>query len=296
MSVAVQPARLMRIGITMGDPAGVGPEVTRAALAQLDGLADWVIFGPESLYPAVVARFEGCEGPRDAIERAAAALASGEVDGVVTAPVSKSCFDGDFPGHTELFAARLGVERVVMMMAGPRLRTVPATTHLALRDVAASVTTDLLVRTTRIVADALRVDFGIPGPRLALAALNPHAGDGGLFGDEEARVLAPAVEALRAEGLDVSGPASPDTVYHQALAGRFDAVVAPYHDQALIPFKLVHFSDGVNVTLGLPRPRTSPDHGPAYDIAGRGVADPTSMIRAITMAVEMAARRAMERA
>ncbi len=145
----------------------------------------------------------------------------------------------------------------------------------------------------RIVASALRHDFGVAAPRIAIAALNPHAGDGGLFGDEEARVLAPAVEQLRDEGLDVSGPVSPDTVYYQALAGRFDAVVAPYHDQALIPFKLIHFSDGVNVTLGLPRPRTSPDHGPAYDIAGRGLADPTSMIRAIAMTVEMAERRAI---
>lgn len=286
-------ARRLRIGLTMGDPAGIGPEVTRAALAELGDVADWVIYGPEALYPAIEARFEPSDGPRDAVERSASALASGAIDGVVTAPVSKSCFGGDFPGHTELYAARMGVADVVMMMAGPKLRTVPATTHLALRDVPARLSTDLFVRTARIVASALRHDFGVAAPRIAIAALNPHAGDGGLFGDEEARVLAPAVEQLRDEGLDVSGPVSPDTVYYQALAGRFDAVVAPYHDQALIPFKLIHFSDGVNVTLGLPRPRTSPDHGPAYDIAGRGLADPTSMIRAIAMTVEMAERRAI---
>ncbi|MEZ4265075.1 MAG: 4-hydroxythreonine-4-phosphate dehydrogenase PdxA [Myxococcota bacterium] len=284
--------RLQRIGLTMGDPAGIGPEVTRAALAELGGLAEWVIFGPEALYPNVEARFEPCDGPRDAVERSAHALASGAIDGVVTAPVSKSCFGGDFPGHTELYAARAGVAAVVMMMAGPRLRTIPATTHVALRDVPGRLTADLFVRTSRIVARALRDHFGIAAPRVAIAALNPHAGDGGLFGDEEARIFEPAVALLREEGLDVSGPVSPDTVYYQALHGRYDAVVAPYHDQALVPFKLIHFSDGVNVTLGLPRPRTSPDHGPAYDIAGRGLADPTSMIRAISMAVEMASRNA----
>jgi 4-hydroxythreonine-4-phosphate dehydrogenase len=283
--------RRLRIGLTMGDPEGIGPEVTRAALAELGDLADWVIYGPDALYPGLDARFEPVGGPRDAVERSAAALAEGSIDGVVTAPVSKSCFGGDFPGHTELYAARMGVADVVMMMAGPRLRTVPATTHLALRDVPSRLSSDLFVRTARIVGGALRDDFGVAAPRIAIAALNPHAGDGGLFGDEEALILAPAVAALRDEGLDVSGPVSPDTVYYQALAGRFDAVVAPYHDQALIPFKLIHFSDGVNVTLGLPRPRTSPDHGPAYDIAGRGLADPTSMIRAISMAVEMAGRR-----
>ncbi|MCB9787583.1 MAG: 4-hydroxythreonine-4-phosphate dehydrogenase PdxA [Deltaproteobacteria bacterium] len=275
----------------MGDPAGIGPEVTRAGLAALASAADWVIYGPEALYPGVAARFEACDDAREAIERSADALARGAIDGVVTAPVSKACFGGDFPGHTELYAARTGTPHVVMMMAGPRLRAVPATTHLALRDVPGALSVELLVRTARIVARALATDFGVAAPRIAMAALNPHAGDGGLFGDEEARIVGPAVERLRAEGLDVSGPASPDTVYHQALSGRFDAVVAPYHDQALIPFKLVHFSDGVNVTLGLPRPRTSPDHGPAYDIAGRGVADPTSMIRAMTMAVEMASRQ-----
>jgi 4-hydroxythreonine-4-phosphate dehydrogenase len=144
-----------------------------------------------------------------------------------------------------------------------------------------------VVRCGRLAARSLREGFGVPAPRVAVAALNPHAGDGGLFGDDEARVLAPAVEALRAEGVDASGPWSPDTVYHHAASGRFDVVLGAYHDQALIPFKLLHFTDGVNVTLGLPRPRTSPDHGPAYDLAGTGAADPTSMVRAIELAIRL---------
>lgn len=282
----------MRVGITMGDPRGVGPEITLAALHALDLVAEYVIYGPEILYPGLDAIFRPPSArthpERDAIERAASDLAAGDIDCVVTGPVSKGCFEGDFPGHTELFAARLGVTDYAMLMAGPRLRVAPVTVHVPLAEVPDRLTTAELVRVGLLVARSLRAGFSLPSPRVALAGLNPHAGDGGLFGDEEARVIFPAVEALRAAGVDASGPWSPDTVYHHAVTGRFDVVLGPYHDQALIPFKLVHFSDGVNVTLGLPRPRTSPDHGPAYDIAGTGRADPTSMIRAIELAAALA--------
>ncbi|MGM0574419.1 MAG: PdxA family dehydrogenase [Myxococcota bacterium] len=280
-----------RIGITMGDPAGIGPEITRAALARLGDRAEWTIYGPPGLYPGVEARFvppRSRPPEREAVERSAADLRDGAIDGVVTAPVTKACFGGDFPGHTELYGARLGVSDFAMMLAGPKLRVVPVTTHVALRDAPDLLSRDLLVRAGRLVHRALRDRFGIPTPRLAFPGLNPHAGDGGLFGDEEARLIAPAVEALRAEGVEATGPWSPDTVFHFAARGDHDAVICGYHDQALIPFKMLHFSDGVNVTLGLPRPRTSPDHGPALDIAGRGTADPTSMTRAIELAVRLA--------
>ncbi len=292
----------------MGDPEGIGPEITIAAVEHVSrALAavgpgvprvSWSLYSREELAGPLAARgdvtmtrpSDGPGGIRDAIERSAADLAARAIDAVVTAPVSKSCFGGDFPGHTELFAARLGVSDYAMMMTGPRLRVVPVTIHVPLADVPRLLTTAELVRVGRLVQRSL-LDLGHVGPRIALAGLNPHASDGGLFGDEEARIIAPAVDALRSAGVDASGPWSPDTVYHHAAQGRFDAVLAPYHDQALIPFKLLHFSDGVNVTLGLPRPRTSPDHGPAYDIAGAGRADPTSMIRAIELAVRLAGAR-----
>ena len=256
----------------------------------------WRLYARAELYPSLSDRddvefvrpVDGPGGALDAIERSAADLATGAIDAVVTAPVSKSCFSGAFPGHTELYASRTGTTDFAMMMTGPRLCVVPATIHVALAEVPKLLTTAELIRVGRLTHRSLLARMGDSAPRIALAGLNPHAGDGGLFGDEEARIIEPAVEALREAGIDVSGPWSPDTVYHHAASGRFEAVVAPYHDQCLIPFKLLHFSDGVNVTLGLPRPRTSPDHGPAYDIAGTGVADPTSMIRAISLAIDLA--------
>jgi len=178
-----------------------------------------------------------------------------------------------------------------MMMAGATLRVVLVTTHIRLRDVPSRITRDNVLRTAEIAGEALRRDFGIRRPRLALAGLNPHAGEGGAFGDEETRLLRPAVEAGRARGLGLDGPHSPDTVFFRARQGEFDAVVSLYHDQGLIPFKLLHFTDGVNVTLGLPFPRTSPDHGTAFDIAGRGRADVSSMASAMRLAAEMAERR-----
>jgi 4-hydroxythreonine-4-phosphate dehydrogenase len=184
-----------------------------------------------------------------------------------------------------------GGAEVRMMMAGQSLRVVLVTTHVRLLDVPARLTRENVLRTAEIAGEALRRDFGIRRPRLALAGLNPHAGEGGAFGDEEIRLLGPAVEAGRARGLRIDGPHSPDTVFFRARQGEFDAVISLYHDQGLIPFKLLHFTDGVNVTLGLPFPRTSPDHGTAFDIAGRGRADVSSMLSAIRLAVDMAERR-----
>mgnify|MGYP002869005658 CR=1 FL=1 len=288
----------MRIGVTMGDPDGVGPELMRASIAALRPTmphVEWVLFGSQDAFqgtPGELHLSSGAFPERDAIEQSAEALKEGSIDAVVTAPVAKHAFQGDFPGHTELFKERLGVPRVAMMMAGPRLRVIPVTTHIALRDVTHVLTSEDIFATARLAHRTLVEQLDIATPRLALAGLNPHAGDRGLFGDEERRILQPAIEAIRAEGITIEGPSSPDTVFYQALQGRFDLVLAGYHDQALIPFKMVHFTDGVNVTLGLPRPRTSPDHGPAYDIAGQGIADPTSTRSAIEMACRLARPRA----
>ena len=308
------------IAVTMGDPAGIGPEVAVRACARLRRRARLVLVGDPGALAAAAKRF-GAEGdlPIVAVSALAAAdrrpgrptaagadtayrailravdlVQRGEADAIVTAPVSKQAIQAlgvDFPGHTEVIARLAADAEVRMMMAGATLRVVLVTTHIRLRDVPARVTRDNVLRTAEIASEALRRDFGCRRPRLALAGLNPHAGEGGAFGDEEIRVLRPAVEAARKRGLDLDGPHSPDTVFFRARAGEFDAVISLYHDQGLIPFKLVHFHDGVNVTLGLPFPRTSPDHGTAFDIAGRGCADVSSMASAIRLAADMVARR-----
>ncbi|MFP4476078.1 MAG: 4-hydroxythreonine-4-phosphate dehydrogenase PdxA [Desulfatibacillaceae bacterium] len=216
---------------------------------------------------------------------------AGEVDGVVTGPIHKAAMQAAghmYAGHTEILAERTGAPKVVMMLAGDRLRVVLVTIHMALRDVPDSVTPDRIVSTMQITHDALRDRFGIPAPRLAVAGLNPHAGEDGLFGDEEARVVAPAMETARGLGMNLEGPFPPDTLFHHALGNRWDAVVCMYHDQGLIPFKMIHFEDGVNTTLGLPIIRTSVDHGTAYDLAGTGRASDSSLVAAIRMAAEQA--------
>jgi 4-hydroxythreonine-4-phosphate dehydrogenase len=236
----------------------------------------------------------GAEAAYHAILRAVELVQGGEADAIVTAPVSKHAIQSlgvEFPGHTEVIARLSGGADVRMMMAGPTLRVVLVTTHIRLRDVPEAVTAAGVVRTAEIAARSLSRDFGIRRPRLALAGLNPHAGEGGAFGDEETRKLVPAIRRARARGVRLDGPHPPDTVFVRARAGEFDAVISLYHDQGLIPFKLVHFHDGVNVTLGLPFPRTSPDHGTAFDIAGRGVADFSSMESAIRLAAQISARR-----
>jgi len=225
------------------------------------------------------------------IEWACDRVRAGEGEAMVTAPINKEAIHQagcHFPGHTELLADRCGVSRVVMMLGGERLKVCLVTTHMPLRDVAKSLRTEDVLETIRITDRAFRRHFVTGRPRIAVLALNPHAGEGGLFGDEEARFIAPAIEAARAEGIDASGPHSADTLFHFAVKGAYDAVVCMYHDQGLIPLKLLHFEDGVNVTLGLPIIRTSVDHGTAYDIAGTGRADCTSLLAAVRMATAMA--------
>jgi len=219
---------------------------------------------------------------------------SGRAAGMVTAPISKAAIHAagcDFPGHTELLAERCDVDKVVMMLAGSRLKVALVTTHLALAQVPVMLTQAEILETIRITAAALHRDFGCQTPRLAVLSLNPHAGEGGMFGDEEARLIAPAIATACSEGIAASGPHSADTLFYFAVKGEYDAVVCMYHDQGLIPLKLLHFEDGVNVTLGLPIIRTSVDHGTAYNLAGTGQANTASLVAAVQMAEEMAQSR-----
>lgn len=234
------------------------------------------------------------------IERAVALTRQGEAAAVVTNPVNKKVlYDGAgfaFPGHTEFLATLGGVTRSVMMLAGPSLRVVPVTIHIPLADVPRVLTAEAIVETARITHAALRNDFGIARPRLAFSGLNPHAGEGGAIGQEEIEMIAPAIARLRDEGIDAAGPFPADTMFHAAARARYDVALTMYHDQGLIPIKALDFDRGVNVTLGLPFLRTSPDHGTAYDIAGRGVANPTSLIEALNLASGLAATREQSRA
>jgi 4-hydroxythreonine-4-phosphate dehydrogenase len=231
-----------------------------------------------------------------AIARGVELVSRGEATALTTLPIhKKALMDGAgfrYPGHTEYLAHLAGVDRVVMMLACPELRVVPATIHIPLKDVPATLDAKLLSDTIRITDAALRRDFGIESPRIAIAGLNPHAGEGGAIGREEIEVIGPVLESLRAEGLGLSGPHSADTMFHAAARATYDAAVAMYHDQALIPIKTIDFAGGVNVTLGLPFIRTSPDHGTAFDIAGEGRADPTSFVAALELARDMARARA----
>jgi 4-hydroxythreonine-4-phosphate dehydrogenase len=231
------------------------------------------------------------------VRRAVGMARRGELTAVVTCPISKALMQSaghGYEGHTQLIAGLTNVQDYVMMLAGDRLRVALVTIHCALKDVPSNLSEEKIHRTITITSKALREDFAIKSPRLAVAALNPHAGEAGLFGSEEQSVIGPAIERARAEACFVEGPLPADTLFHKAAAGAFDAVVAMYHDQGLIPLKLLHFSDAVNVTLGLPIIRTSVDHGTAYDIAGKGMADPSSLKAAIKMAVFMAKNRARE--
>lgn len=303
---------LPRIAVTLGDPRGIGPEVVAAALADptLRDRAGFVLVGPLGVHPVpdvAVGRWPAAGGSAadagrlagEAIRVATEMALAGEVEALVTAPIDKSAFRAGgwhYPGHTEMLQALAGVPAVGMMMAAERtlgpgpLRVVLGTTHLALRDVPGRLESDLLVAQTRLTRDALRDWWEIPAPRIALCAFNPHASDGGLFGDEESRIYAPALARLRETGFPTAGPIPADTVFGRAMRGEFDAVVAPYHDVGMAAFKTVAFGSGVNVTLGLPFPRTSPDHGTALDIAGRGVADASSMREAVELAIRLARR------
>jgi 4-hydroxythreonine-4-phosphate dehydrogenase len=311
----VDEAARPRIGVTMGDPAGIGPELVRAVCA---GAADVVVFGDgkqlaglDAAVVAVTALDDVTPGaPTTAtgraqlayLEAAVAEVRAGRLDALVTAPIHKaSCIAAGFAfaGHTEFLQARLGAEAVTMMFAGPRLRVSLATIHHALSEVPGLLEVGGVATAIRQTATALVRDFGVSRPRVAVAALNPHAGEAGHFGDEEARVIAPAIAAARVQlaagsiVAELSGPHVPDAVFRAHADGAFDAVVAMYHDQGLIPVKLIDFDEAVNVTLGLPIVRTSPDHGVAYDIAGRGRARPTSFAAALRLARQLVAGRAL---
>jgi 4-hydroxythreonine-4-phosphate dehydrogenase len=234
-----------------------------------------------------------------AIDQAVALAKSGAAGGMVTNPIHKAGLQSvgfAFPGHTEYLGHLAGDVPTIMMLAIDDLRVVPVTVHLAIKDVAGALHSELILQAARITAAALKRDFGITSPRLAVAALNPHAGEQGNMGGEEMTIIAPAIAQLKADGIDATGPAPADTLFHAAARKRYDVAMCMYHDQALIPLKTLDFSRGVNVTLGLPFVRTSPDHGTAFDIAARGVADPSSLLAALQMAGDIAARRATVKA
>jgi 4-hydroxythreonine-4-phosphate dehydrogenase len=296
-----------RLAVTLGDVRGIGPEIVAAAAAdpRVQAAAVLCLVGPELPGLAVDEPVGRWTGDSEAaagrlaglsVERAIELAREGAVDGIVTAPLDKHALLAggyDFPGHTELLAARTG-RSVAMMLAATRpaggmvnpLRVVLATTHVPLRDVPRLLTHDTIVAAAAVARDGLREWFGIDQPRIALCALNPHAGDGGRFGREDDDLLAPAA---REAGL--VGPLPADTVFVRAMRGAFDAVIAPYHDVGMTAIKVAAFGSAVNVTLGLPFPRTSPDHGTALDIAGQGIADPSSMIEAVLLCAEIVNRR-----
>ncbi|HEY7479663.1 MAG TPA: 4-hydroxythreonine-4-phosphate dehydrogenase PdxA [Gemmatimonadales bacterium] len=301
------------MAVTLGDPRGIGPEITARALEQPFG-GEVTLIGADDQIGEIRAarrvpvgswRLGSGEQADDrsrairagrlaghAVETAVKLALGGEVDAIVTAPAQKYALHlagFPYPGHTEWLAHLAGDVQVAMMLAAEELRVVLVTTHIALRDVPALLTQDRIVRTGRIAQQSLQDWWGIDQPRLALCALNPHAGEAGLFGDEEERVLRPAAQALGAEG-----PFPADTVFVRAIQGEFDAVLAPYHDVGMTAIKVAAFGRAVNVTLGLPFPRTSPDHGTAFDIAGSGKADPSSMRAAIELAARLARQNSLK--
>jgi 4-hydroxythreonine-4-phosphate dehydrogenase len=330
--MAEQP--LPRIAVTMGDPAGIGPEIAAKALSRPEvySVCRPLVYGDEGLLRraaavvgsnAEIVRHSAGEEQRpgrisvvplsslapdevpfgrmtragslamaEYIRAAAADVLAGRAEAVVTCPITKEGLKiagVPHPGHTELLAQLCGGADVVMMLAGDRLRVALATIHVALRLALELLSPAVIEKTIRITDAFFRKYMGTVPPRIAVAGLNPHAGEGGLFGDEETTMIAPAVAACRRDGIDATGPWPPDTVFYRAWRGEFDVVVAMTHDHGLIPLKLVHFEDGVNVTMGLPVIRTSVDHGTAYGIAGTGTASPASLLAAIRMAASMAA-------
>ena len=283
-----------RIAITVGDPSGIGPEVAAkaAADARVQAACEPVVYAPPEasrFAPGVLSGDAG-RAAYDVIVRAVADAMDGTVQAVATAPVNKEAFrlaGLPWAGHTDLLAHLTGARRVAMMFHSDRLLVVLATVHIPLAEVPAALTQEQMQATIALTAEAIPRFTKVP-PRIAVAGLNPHAGEHGLFGGEEERAIAPAIAACRARGIDVSGPYPADTVFVRATRGEFDVVVACYHDQGLIPVKLIAFGQAVNVTLGLPIVRTSVDHGTAFDIAGKGVADPQSMIAAVLLAARLA--------
>ena len=330
-----EQSALPLIGITMGDPTGIGPEVVIKALSSpsvfnrcrpvvfgdaailerekqllkssisiniIDEINQAVLscgtldlFSLSTLDPDTVSHGHPDKKTGKAmgsyIIRAVSMTLQGKLDAMVTGPINKkSLQEGGYPypGHTEMLAQLTNTSDVVMMLAGENLRVVLVTIHCSFKQVPRLITTDSIVKTILITAAGLQSYFAIPAPRIAVAALNPHAGEDGLFGAEEQKIIMPAIQQAQNEGVNATGPYPADTLFYYAARGKFDAVVCMYHDQGLIPLKLLHFADGVNITLGLPIIRTSVDHGTAYDIAGKGVADPSSLVNAITTAASMA--------
>ncbi len=311
-------SRRPRLGLTAGDPAGIGPEIVLRALSARDRPdADWTVYGPAASLDERAARFglaaasalgvrvvdvgggafeigrvspEAGRAAAEAVLAAASDAMAGRVDGLVTAPLHKEALRAAgyrWPGHTEMLAEAAGVSDVAMMFVGGGLRVALLTIHRPLRSVSDAVSGAEVARVVRLV-DRELPRFGARRRRIAVCGVNPHAGEGGLFGREDLEVVRPAVEGLVAEGLDVSGPLPADTVFVRAARGEFDAVVAAYHDQGLVPVKLLAFGRAVNVTLGLPFVRTSVDHGTAFDIAGIGTADPGSLLEAMKLAAALA--------
>ncbi len=317
----------MTLVLSLGDPAGVGPEL--AVRAWAEGVGPFTALGSADQLEGSGARVVRVDRPDpapwpqalpvidiplaepvtpgtpslgnapatvEAITRGVRLCMDGAASALVTAPIAKWVLKEGaafaHPGHTEFLAHLSGAPRPVMMLAGPELRVVPVTIHIPLADVPAALTPELLEETIRVTHAGLVRDFGVPAPRLAIAGLNPHAGEGGVMGRQEIEVIAPVLDRLRAEGFDLTPPLPADTMFHPAARARYDAAICMYHDQALVPLKTLSFDDGVNVTLGLPFIRTSPDHGTAFDIAGTGRARPDSLIAAVRLAQEMAARRA----
>ena len=300
------------LAVTLGDPRGIGPEVVAKAVRHLreqGSDTEFILLGPDEFDPGLgtyqgVGHFDGSEHSAGvlsalAVEKAVHLALADTASGIVTGPIHKPALrSAGFmePGHTEMLQRLTGVRDVGMLMAaeetrlGAPLRVLLATTHVPLRDVPNLLNVDLLVSQAILLSSSLEADWNLVRPRIALCALNPHASDGGLFGDEEDRVFRPAVDALRRAGVEVEGPIPADTVFNRTLNGEYDAVIAPYHDVGMAPFKTIAFGAGVNVTLGLPFVRTSPDHGTAFEIVGTGRADPSSMQAAIQMASRLAAK------
>ncbi|UYV38897.1 4-hydroxythreonine-4-phosphate dehydrogenase PdxA [Rhodobacteraceae bacterium D3-12] len=318
------------IALTCGEPAGIGPELAIKAWQALECQIDFFWIGDPAHLPdgapiklinspseAPLAMAHGlpvlphgfaapatpgqpapanAQGVIDAVRRAVSLVQNGQAGAICTLPIhKKALIDGAnfaYPGHTEFLADLGGVDRVVMMLASEQLRVVPATIHIALRDVPDAFTPALLRETITITAHALSDQFAIPAPRIAIAGLNPHAGEGGAMGQEELDWMVPLIADMRGEGFDLTGPLPSDTMFHPAARARYDVAICAYHDQALIPIKTLDMDRGVNVTLGLPFVRTSPDHGTAFDIAGQGIASETSTVEALKLASTMASKRA----
>lgn len=308
-----------RILITIGDPAGIGPEVTVKALSdrRISRSAHFLVIGdffvinkvkkllkakleislldlanvPSTNFAFGIQKSAFGKAAMEYIDKALEILKAGEAEALVTAPINKSSIRSagfkEFEGHTEYLAEKTASKEFAMMFVGKNLKITLCSRHIALRDVPSAITVDSICRTIRLTHEYLKKYFGIKEPRIAVAGINPHASDNGLFGDEEKNVVLPAIRKASIGIKNIYGPFPADAVFYEALKGKFDAVVAMYHDQALAPFKTLYFNDGVNLTLGLPFIRTSPDHGTAFNIAGKAVADPTSMKEAILLACSL---------